>query len=226
MNHFTLSAALASITAFLAAGYTWLLSPSRHTNRLFALYWLSMAFWAFFVGTQTHTIPILSGFWWGWFLHLGCTFIPVLLFHAVIVFTNQKDPGLRTALVTSYAITILFNLLNLWPGLFTSYTIYRDAYAYPKPALFFPFYFILFVVLVVWSTVLLIRRLSLLSSFERNLLKLVLVTHVLAYMGGMDNFLIMVDVRLPILYPYGLYAIPLYALVTSYGARRLFRISS
>ena len=226
MNHFTLSAALAAASAFLAAGYTWFLRPSRRTNRLFALYWLSIAFWAFFVGTQARTIPILSGFWWGWLLHLGCTFIPVLLFHSVVVFTNQKGSTLRNALKASYAITIFFNLLNLWSGLFTSQTIYRDAYAYPKPALFYPFYFILFVVLVVWSTVLLIQHLSSLSSFERNLLKLVLVTHVLAYMGGMDNFLIMVDVRLPILYPYGLYAIPLYALVTSYGARRLFRISS
>ena len=223
MNHFTVSALLASVAAFLAGGYVWFLSPSRRTNRLFALYWLSMAFWAFLVGTQAHTIPMLSGFWWGWFLHLGCTFIPVLLFHAVIVFTNQNDSRLRKALKASYAITILFNLLNLGPGVFTGQTIYRDAYAYPKPALFFPLYFILFVVLVVWSTLLLIQRLPLLSSPEKNLLKLILATQVLAYIGGMDNFLIMVDVRLPGLYPYGLYAIPLYALVTSYGARRLFK---
>jgi hypothetical protein len=182
-----------------------------------------MAFWALLVGTQAHTIPILSGFWWGWFLHLGCTFIPVLLFHAVIVFTNQNDSRPRKALKASYAITILFNLLNLWPGMFTGQTIYRDAYAYPKPALFFPLYFILFVVLVVWSTLLLIQRLPLLASPEKNLLKLILATQVLAYIGGVDNFLIMVDVRLPGLYPYGLYAIPLYALVTSYGARRLFK---
>ena len=223
MNHFTFSALLASVAAFLAGGYVWLLSPSRRTNRLFALYWLSIAFWAFFVGTQARIIPILSGFWWGWLLHLGCTFIPVLLFHAVIVFTNQKSSRHRAALKASYAITILFNLLNLWAGVFTGQTIYRDAYAYPKPALFFPLYFILFVVLAVWSTLLLIQRLPLLASPEKNLLKLIVATHVIAYIGGVDNFLIMVDVRLPGLYPYGLYAIPLYALVTSYGARRLFK---
>lgn len=226
MNHFTFSATVAAISAFLVAGYTWFLNSSRRTNRLFALYWFSIAFWAFFVGTQVYTIPRLSGFWWGWFLHLGCTFIPVLLFHSVIVFTNQKSSTLHNALKTSYTITILFNLLNLWPGLFTSQTIYQDAYAYPKPALFYPFYFILFVVLVIWSTILLTRQLSLLSSVERKLLKLVLVTQILAYMGGMDNFLIMIDVRLPGLYPYGLYAIPLYALATSYSARRLFKINS
>ncbi len=223
MNHFTFSAALASIGAVLAAGYTWFLNPSRRVNQLFALYWFSIAFWAFFVGTQAHAIPVLSGFWWGWLLHLGCTFIPVLLFHSVIVFINSKDPRLRTALGASYVITILFNLLNLWPGLFTGQTIYRDAYAYPKPVLFFPLYFVLFVALVVWSTLLLIRQLPLLSSRGKNLLKIILVTHVLAYLGGLDNFLIMVDVRLPGLYPYGLYVIPFYALVTSYGARSLFR---
>ena len=224
MNHFTVSALLASVAAFLAGGYVWLLSPSRRTNRLFALYWLSIAFWAFFVGTQARLIPLLSGFWWGWLLHLGCTFIPVLLFHAVIVFTNnQKDSRHRAALKASYAFTILFNLLNLGSGIFTGQTIYRDAYAYPKPALLFSLYFILFVVLVIWSTLLLIQRLPLLASPEKTLLKLIVVTQVLAYIGGMDNFLIMIDVRLPGLYPYGLYAIPLYALVTSYGARRLFK---
>ncbi len=226
MNHFTLSASLASVAAFLAGGYVWLLSPSRRTNRIFGLYWFSIAFWAFFVGTQSRTIPILSGFWWGWLLHLGCTLIPVLLFHAVIVFTNRNDVKHRVGLKVSYAITVFFNLLNLSPGLFTSHTIYRDAYAYPKPVLFFPLYFLLFVVLVVWSTILLIQRLGVSAPSERSWLRLLLIAHVLAYVGGLDNFFIMVDVRLPVLYPYGLYGIPFYALATSCAARRLLKASS
>jgi hypothetical protein len=54
-------------------------------------------------------------------------------------------------------------------------------------------------------------------------LKLLLTTHILAYLGGMDNFLIMVDIRLPPLYPYGLYLIPPYAVATMYALRRLQR---
>ena len=43
-----------------------------------------------------------------------------------------------------------------------------------------------------------------------------ILLHSLAYMGGMDNFLIMADIRLHPLYPYGLYAVVPYALIGAY----------
>ena len=220
MNHFVLSAALSFPFAFAAAVFTWLKHPSRWLNQISGLYWFSMAFLAFFVGTQPHTIKLLSAFWWGSFLLLGCTFIPVLLFHFVISWTRPDTPVLCKALAISYGITILFNLLNLCTTSFTSGTSYRDAYAYPTPAAFFSLYFILFVVLVVWSTLLLIQYLPTLPLTKQRVLKVWVATHALAYLGGMDNFLIMIDVRIPPLYPFGAYFIPLYASTAIYAAWR------
>lgn len=205
----------------VVATYVWLLNSSRGVNRLFGIYWFSIAFWSFFVGTQFRTINIFSPFWWGWFLHLGCTFIPVLLFHFVTVLTNEESlPKIHFALVSSYGIVILFNLLNLWTPYFTNGTAYRDAYAYPQPALFYPLYFVFFVVIVSWSTFLLVRYLAKLPPSQQRGLKIFLVTHILAYIGGMDNFLIMADIRIPPLYPHGLYFIIPYTLVAMYVSRR------
>ena len=48
-------------------------------------------------------------------------------------------------------------------------------------------------------------------------LKYLLIGSVVGYMGGINNFLIVLDLRLPILSPYGTYAIPLYVLVATYA---------
>ena len=194
-------------------------------SRVAAAYWFSIAFWAFIVGSQPYSIGLLSAFWWGWFLHLGCTFIPVLFFHFAVVFTNAKGFVERRVLSAAYGITVLFNLLNLATKLFTSEAVYRDAYAYPKPALLYPAYFSLFVILVIWGTALIIKYLRYVPAYDRPMLKLMLVAHVLAYLGAMDNFLIMVDIRIPPLYPYGLYLIPPYAFITLYTVHRIRVIS-
>lgn len=214
MNHFTFSALLVFVFGLLATFVSWFLRVPDRSNRLLAMYWLSITFWAFFVGTQSHTIEIFSPFWWGWFLHFGCTFIPILLFHFTIVFTQSRTKGLYRVLIVSYVITILFNILNAGTIFFTNGTAYRDAYAYPKPAFLYPAYFILFIILVSWSTLLLVKYAFKLPALIAQNLKLMFLTQVLAYVGGMDNFLIMVDIRLPLLYPFGLYLVPLYALAT------------
>lgn len=198
----------------------WLSGRSRWINQLGALYWFSIGFWALTVGLQVHLISWLTPFWWGWFLHLGCTFIPVLMFHFAVVFAGKRNHATQLTLKAAYGIVIVFNLLNLLPGFFTNGIVYRDAYAYPKPALLYPLYFLLFVILIMWGTVLLARRVPSLSGRQKIILKFLIIAHAFAYLGGMDNFLIMVDIRIPPLYPLGLYLIPIYALAMIYATVR------
>ena len=216
MNHFTnsalLSAAFSLVTAVLV-----LFKNAAQANRILSLYWVSISFWAFWVGSQASTIEMVSPFWWGWLLHLGCIFIPALLFHSTLILTKQKSSQLFQVMKIAYGIGILFNLLNLFTLAFTNGIVYRDTYAYPKPSLIYPLYFVFFVVLVIWSTLLLIGYLPKVPDSKKMVFKLFLITQTLAYCGGMDNFLIMADIRIPPLYPFGLYVIPLYAVVTVYA---------
>ncbi len=230
MNHFVFSAALTSFFSLITTFIVWRSCPTSRIRCILGTYWFSIAFWSFFVGSQPYSIKLFSPFWWGWLLHLGCTFIPVLLFHFVVLFTNYNNKKFRVSLVTSYVITSVFNLLNLLTPTFTHGTEYRDWYAYPRPAIVYPLYFIFFVTLVIWSTILLARHIAETSANgilkNRFRLLLLLVTHVLAYIGGMDNFLIMVDIRVSPFYPYGLYPILLYALATVYNKEELCRATT
>ena len=221
MNHFVISAALSSFIATITSLVVYLTRSPKRANRLLALYWLSIAFWSFFVGTQPHSIVFLNPFWWGWLLHLGCTFIPVLLFHFTVYFTEQKSSNYRLVLTISYGMTLLFNALNFFTKAFTNGTVYRGAYAYPKPSQLYPLYFFFFVILVSWSFLLFIRYLPKLTTKESEALKFMLLGQLLAYLGGMDNFLIMADVRLFPLYPYGLYLVFPYVLFGGYAISRV-----
>ena len=168
------------------------------------------------MGLQYQLLRLLPGHVWGWFLHLGCVFIPVLFFH-VAVFYSKNSYEKILALKISYIVATIFIFLNTFTPFFTRGISYRDLYAYPTPAILYPLYFIFFVSLICWGTFLMFKRMKELSSDVRKWMKLFLLFNILAYIGGMDNFLIMADIRIFPLYPFGLYLVFPYAIIGSYA---------
>ena len=220
MNHFTTSALLASIFSFAVCVYSIKgIGFGKRVSRVFTIYWFSIAFWSFFVGLQKQLLPILGEKLWGWFLHLGCLFIPTLFFHFALEAT-QRVPRLRAALKVAYGLTFVYLLLNSFTGVFTNGTAHRGAYAYPIPALLYLVYFVSFVIYLVWGTVLMVKLLPSVPLESRGPIGVFLASHALGYLGGMDNFAIMWDIRIFPLYPFGLYTVPLYALASIYALKR------
>lgn len=211
MNHFILSAGLTFAFSLLTSIAAFLKRKEGKNYGIFSLYWLSIAFWGFTVAFQFQLLIKVSGFIWGWFLHLGCVFIPVLFFHVAVRLSKRQ--GYRGWVFLAYLIAIIFNLLNAFTPIFTHGVSQRAAYAYPTPALIYPLYFFFFVVLIIWGTLLLLTSKEP-SLAKRGLFAAFLITHILACTGGMDNFLIMWDINLFPLYPYGLYMVPPYAIAS------------
>lgn len=211
MNHFILSAGSAFVCSLLTSIAAFLKRKEGKNYGIFGLYWLSIAFWGFTVAFQFQLLNKVSGFIWGWFLHLGCIFIPVLFFH-VAVRLSKRESYLGWVFL-AYLIAVIFNLLNAFTPIFTDGVSQRAAYAYPTPALIYPLYFFFFVALIIWGTLLLLASKEP-SLAKKGLFAAFLVTHIFAYTGGMDNFLIMWDINLFPLYPYGLYMVTPYALVS------------
>lgn len=218
MNHFVFSAVLFSVTSFLVCLLSILHRPRSRIHRLFAAYWFSISFWSFTVGWQSILIKKISAFWWGWFLHIGCIFIPTLLLHFAFEYTRESA-GKKIMLRLMYIASFFYLALNTFTTLFTSGTVYRDMYAYPRPSTFYPLYFVTFVVSVCYGTFLFIRARSRRTTRSRNI-RNYLFAQVLGYMGGMDNFAIMADIRISPLYPYGLYLGVLYAITALTGRIR------
>ena len=162
----------------------------------------------------------MSGFTWGWFLHVGCIFVPILFLHFTLHLTRQTE-RLSLCLKLAYLIGIIFVLLNTFTGLFTGETIYRDDYAYPKPAVLYPLYIAFFQFIGAGTLILLLQWGRKFSGREKAAFYLFLVVHLLAYIGSMDNYLIMYDLRIFPLYPYGLYLILPYVVFGSFAIRKL-----
>lgn len=219
MNHFTLSASLFSITSLATALLAFFHRPGSQIHRIFAAYWFSIGFWSFTVGWQPVLIKEMSAFWWGWFLHMGCIFIPTLLLHFAFVYTRETRHR-KALLGFMYIVSFIYLLLNTFTTLFTSGTAYRDAYAYPRPSTLYPLYFITFVVSVCYGTYLFIRAKTRRNPHRATGFRNYLIAHVLGYTGGMDNFAIMADIRIFPLYPYGLYLGVLYAITALTGRIR------
>lgn len=213
MNHFIVSSILTCISSFLATIY--FIMRKKTTARLFGLYWLSIAFWSFTVGFQFHLLKVFPDFIWGWFLHLGCIYIPVLFFHFALCYSGHIRHKV-TAVKICYAIATLFVVLNTVSPYFTHQVVYRHYYAYPKPALVYPLYFVFFVTLISWGTILLLRPERKFTIVSRKRLLLFVILNILAYLGGFDNFLIMADIRIFPLYPFGLYLVVPYAIIGAY----------
>lgn len=217
MNHFIFSA-LVTFFSTLVAGIYFVLKK-KSTARIFGLYWLSIAFWSSTVAFQSHFLKLMPDYVWGWFLHLGCVYVPVFFFHFALYYSGYIKDELA-ALKISYAIATAFIFLNTFTPFFTHTTSYRDNYAYPRPAILYPLYFVFFVSIILWGTVLLFRSKRKLSIASRNRLLLFLILNILAYAGAMDNFLIMADIRIFPVYPFGLYLVPPYAIIGSYAVSR------
>ena len=213
-----MSAILVSI--FTLGPGVYFILRSQPADRLFGLFWFSIAFWTCFVGMQFQFLDWMPDYIWGWFLHVGCISVPVLFCHFAF---RAANPGQnRSILLTmTYAAAITFILLNTFTNLFTQEIIYRDYYAYPKPAVLYPLYILFFQATGLWSIFLILKWRKQLPAKSYKILYLFLALHLLAYIGSMDNFFIMYDIRIFPLFPYGLYLILPYAFLGSYAVSKL-----
>lgn len=218
VNHFVTSASLVFVFT-LVSGIYFVLRPGS-TDRLFGLFWFSVAFWTCFVAMQFQLLSWMPGYVWGWLLHVGCISVPVLFCHFAF---HVADHGQnRSILLTAaYVIAITFIVLNICTPLLTQEIIYRDHYAYPKPAVLYPLYILFFQLMGLWSVFLILQWRRQLPAKLQKILYLFLILHALAYIGSMDNFFIMYDIRIFPLYPYGLYLILPYVFLGSYAVSKL-----
>lgn len=220
MNHFTFSASLASVSAFFASLY-FLFRPSK-LDKIIAIYWFSIAFWAFTVGWQAWLLKQMSDYVWGWFLHLGCIIIPAIFFHSACILSGHNET--KSVLIkVVYLISGIYIFLNTFTRFFTHQVSYRDLYAYPTPALLYPVYFVSFILMIMAGTFFLLFPKKNIGIGSKKWLYLFVLVHSLAYLGAMDNFFIMADIRIFPWYPYGLYPILLYALVGSFALTKVYQ---
>jgi len=213
-NHFTFSAWLTSIATLLIGVFVLFKGGGRKkVYILFSLYSFSIAWWSFCVTKFSPSFQDPSLIW-GRLLHLGAVFIPVLFLHFVLEFLGEQR---KIVINVSYAITAIFLICNFFTRYFITGITVKAAYTFPTPGIVYPFYVTFFVGSFLFGLYELFRRFRIAPEAERNQIKYLMWATLLGYTGGLKNFLILIDVHIFPIYPFGTYAIPVYVLIVAYA---------
>jgi len=153
---------------------------------------------------------------WGKVLHLGAIMIPVFFLHFVFIFLEILKEE-KVKLIIAYLFGLGFQTLNFFTPWFTAGTSYRDLYSYPTPGVTYLGFFIFFVVCVLYALLKLYFSYRIEKGAIKNQLAYLLFGSIIGYLGGMDNFMITIDLRIFPFYPFGAYAIALYVFLMAYA---------
>ncbi len=220
MSHFVISAWVTFFsTSFLAALV--FVKGKAKLHKIFSAYSLCIALWAFCFTQHVSSAEAARSLLWSRSLHTFAAFIPVLFLSftfALISATKMQRILLRISTATA----------TFFSGLSAFNSPFFISGVRPRPGLnnlvesgpLYPFFFAFFVMCTVYGLWLIWRAYLRASGISQAQLRYLLLGSLLGYAGGIDNFLIVFDVRLPLLAPFGTYAIPLYVLIASYAITR------
>ena len=214
------------------AGITLFRNPGSRLNRLFTYFVGGMAVWNFGVFMLRRSPDETTAFFWEVVIHTGVIALPAFYYHFVLVFLEATTRH-RTALLTAYALTLIFSIFNLSASpLFMSGV--KSTYWGWAPAtgpLYAPF-FAYFNFFLIYGLVHLLRTYKDVdSSFRRNRATLILLGTLVSLVGGVIDFARFILTRfLPaadLVYPMGIPANMVFALMlgTSIVRYRLFDVN-
>ena len=216
INHFIISAYFTFITTLILGLFVLSRNFQNRVYRIFSVYSFSIAIWSLAVSRFSPELSPESAFIWGKILHFGAIMIPVFFIHFVFVFLKEihkHNVGLRIA----YIFAGLLQALNFFTPWLTFGTSYRDLYSFPTPNFAYLVFFLYFIVCVCYGLIRLITAYFYSKGIFKNQLRYLIIGSLIGYSGGLDNFLITVDLKVFPLYPYGAYAIAFYVFIMSYA---------
>ena len=145
----------------------------------------------------------------------GSFLIPTLFLHFIFSLLELKSR--KWLLLSSYMLSLTFAGLSA-----TSYMI-TDAEPkfylryLLKPGPIYPIAVSFFLSCVMYGHYELYRAYAKSSGLKRNQLAQLFWSSLLGYVGGSANFLMVFDINVPLLNPFGTYALPLYVAATTYA---------
>ena len=230
LQHHVLAEQLTSATTAILGLFVFIKNPKRSLNRVFFLYSLSIAGWSLLESLYISVSnPILSR-------HLQISeiaplsFVGTLFLHFTYVLSAEPLSKLQQRLLKlAYCLSGFFSILGILAphliikGLRTFY--YLPFFADPGPL--FSAWALFFLVVTLLGNVQLVTLYRQSKGEERNRLKYFVWSTVAGYIGGTPDWLLAYRIYIPALNPFGLYAVPFYAIVTSYAIlqHRLFDIN-
>ncbi|MFC1709666.1 ATP-binding protein [Candidatus Omnitrophota bacterium] len=213
-NIFVISNAVLFVTSLLL--FLLLINFGKSfTHRMWAFFNLAVVIWGFggfwAGGVQSQS---LSLFWWR-IAHIGVIFIPITLFHSIILICNLKKTWL---LYLVYLQGIIFLCFVFIPNslFFVDVEYVFSSFFYPILGPVYHLFFLLWVVIVVLAQYLLFIEYLSATELKKKQILYLFFGFSIGFSGGLSNFLAgYIDV-----YPFGNFGIPIYCLIVTYAILR------
>ena len=192
---------------------------NKRLNQVLALYSLSLFLWSIFealaITRYNESLALLL-----WRInHIGVIFIPVFLTHFTFIFLDIKGRK-RKLIPISYAVACIFLILDATPLLILEVVPKFSFRYFINPGRLYYIFFWMWIGWAVYGNVELFREYFRTSGYKRNQMQYFFWSLLFSYIGGVPNFFPTFNIEIPILMPFGTYAIPLYALATAYAILR------
>lgn len=218
LNQYFLALTVTAVTYLVLAVFIYSKDPRKLTNVTYALYSVAIAWWsgleAFSITAHDKVSALLL-----WRLnHVGVFFIPIFFTHFVTSLLEDRERKRREWLIfLSYMVGIGLVGLNTTDFLIAGVAPRFSFRHFINPGLFYPWFFFGWLALAGYGLSLLFKTYLRSSGDRRAQLRLFCWSMLAAYLGGVPNFLPTFNIEIPVLMPFGTYAIPAYALVTVYA---------
>ncbi|MES4784484.1 MAG: hypothetical protein C4294_00100 [Nitrospiraceae bacterium] len=210
---------LTSLATFLLGLFVLVSKRNTSIGKIFPLYCFSISWWSFFQSYHQVLSDKQTSILAAQLMSAGGSFlIPSLFLHFVATLIRSQTT-LRLV-PFSYASTVAFGILSFTPYMvadaapkFYVKNFFTPGPAYPIAVLFFTF-------CIVYGHYQLCKSYVSSSGQTRNQLAFLFWSSVFGYIGGSANFLLVFDINVPLLNPFGTYAVPLYVAATTYAVVR------
>jgi two-component system NtrC family sensor kinase len=207
---------LTSITVLLLGLFVYFSNRRTRLAKVFLFYCFSIAWWSAFQIWHQASPDRSSSILAGQFMTAGGSFlIPSLFVHFIHSLLETRTRS--RLLIACYVLSSIFAVLAFTPlmVLDAAPKFYLRHFLVPGPLYAYGVAF--FVLCIGYGHYQLYKAYSTSSGLRRNQLAYLLWSSLLGYVGGSANFLFVFDINVPLLNPFGTYAIPLYVAATTYA---------
>lgn len=219
--HFYLSAILTAILNVLLIAFVTRFARNKILKKRFFWYGAAITWWSVFLLLFSFVDSKNLSYLFCQLLHASSIFIPSLFLHFLLCYLKVENKREWITLRASYGISILFWLVNIFkPVYFISSVTTKLGFPYfMNPGPLYTAWMIYFFSIVIYGHAILFFSTIRAEGILKKQRLFFLIGNSLGYLGGLGTFLPVYDVTF-FPYPYGVYGVALFSLVTAYTILR------
>jgi signal transduction histidine kinase len=217
--HHTFALTLTSLAVLLLGLLVFYAKKDTPLGRIFFVYCASISWWSLFQALHQSLLDLQASLLAAQLMTAGGSFlIPSLFLHFVVTLLNVPRP--TWLLRGLYAVSALLAVLSFTPLMVQDPTPKFYLHNFFNPGPIYAVGVAFFIAMITIGHYWLYRHFASASGQTKNQFAYLFFSSAIGYLGGSANFLLVFDIDIPLLNPWGTYAVVFYVAATSYAIAR------